>query len=176
MPGTKIEASIASAETVLNSIFISGGLVLSQVCSISGIELHTVQNWVKRSYVSSPQNKKYSKRQFSRIIIINALKDVLTLDSIVTLLSHINGRLNDESDDLIDDSELYLYFIKLMSLVENNFYAIDESIDKLLEDYHEVSAGSKKRLHNVLRIMAIAYISGILKQQATLLLTQLDQN
>ena len=39
-------------------MFLAGGLTLSQVCQISGLEPYTVQNWVKRGFLSNPTEAK----------------------------------------------------------------------------------------------------------------------
>lgn len=175
LPGTKIEAKLSSCDAVLASIFATGGLVLSQVCIMTGLEPHTVQNWVKRGFVSSPQNKKYSKNQFCRIATINMLKDSLPLDQITRLLSYINGQLDDESDDMIDDSQLYSYFTALLHTTKEEFSSMDSSLAAVLRGYREPFAGGKTRLEKALRIMGTAYLSAFLKQRAMLYLSQLDQ-
>ena len=38
---------------------LGGGMVLSQVTAVSGLEPHTVQNWVKRGFLSPPVKKRY---------------------------------------------------------------------------------------------------------------------
>ena len=86
LPGTTIEADPAregAAEGILSSLFMAGGLVLSQVSQLTGLEPHMIQNWVKRGFVSPPRNKKYTRRQFCRIVIINMLRDSLPLERIV---------------------------------------------------------------------------------------------
>lgn len=69
--------------------------------------------------MAPPERKRYSRRQFSRIVLINMLKDSMQLDKICALLSYVNGELDDESDDLIDDFQLYLYIVRLAALVEH---------------------------------------------------------
>ena len=108
LPGSTAEVDISrpgAADTLLTSMFLTGGLMLSQVAQFTGLEPYTIQNWVKRGFLSSPKNKKYSRRQLSRILIINMLRDALPLDAICRLLSYINGQLDQESDDIIDDSQ-----------------------------------------------------------------------
>lgn len=63
--------------------------------------------------MTPPVKKKYNRRQLSRIIIINMLKSALPMESICRLLSYVNGQLDDESDDIIDDSVMYLIFLRL---------------------------------------------------------------
>jgi DNA-binding transcriptional MerR regulator len=77
LPGTLIETGkLAEGESrkIFDNIFSCGGLMLSQVCNMTGLEAHTVQNWVKRRYVSSPKGRLYDVDQFSRLVIINMLK------------------------------------------------------------------------------------------------------
>lgn len=169
-----IEIRENTSRQIISSLFETGGLVLSQICTITGLETHMVQNWVKRGFVSSPQEKKYTKNQFCRIIIINMLKDVLPLNLITKLLSYINGALDDESDDLIDDSELYLYFIDLLFEMKGEISKMDLCLATVLENYEEQSKGTKLRIEKVLKIMGTAYFSAELKKDVLLHIKHLD--
>ena len=160
-PGTTIEAGTSqqsrpdSAAEVLNNIFAAGGLVLSQVSSLTGLEYYIIQNWVKRGFLSPPVKKQYSKRQFCRIAIINILKETMQIDKAVKLLSYINGVLSDESDDLVDDSELYNYYVNMVFSDGGNIPP-EESIKTVLKDYKEPIPGAAKRLSKVLLVMHYA--------------------
>ena len=48
--------------------------MLSQVASLTGLEPYVIQNWVRRGFVAPPERKRYSRRQFSRIVLINMLE------------------------------------------------------------------------------------------------------
>ena len=114
IPGTVLQADrTADIEQQFSAMFLGGGIVLSQVTGITGLEAYTVQNWVKRGFLSPPERKHYSLKQLCRIMNINMLKNVLPMERIVGLLSYINGDLEDESDDIIDDSRLYFMFVRL---------------------------------------------------------------
>ena len=118
IPGTVLQADEQDAEhveAILQPMFLAGGMVLSQVASITGLEPYIIQNWVKRGFLSPPQNKRYTLRQLCRILIINTLKGALPMDRICGMLGYINGILSDESDDIIDDSVLYFMFVRLVS-------------------------------------------------------------
>ncbi len=179
LPGTLIETGILSdgdSRKIFDNIFSCGGLMLSQVCNMTGLEPHTVQNWVKRRYVSGPKGRMYDVDQFSRLVIINMLKQILPLDSIEKLLSYINGALDDRSDDIITDSELYHIFVSLLlrfsSLkdIENvNSYA-----NQVTENYNEPVTGGRNRLCKVLVIMAQSYFSSEMKKQAELMMCDLE--
>ena len=181
LPGSTAEVDISrpdAADTLLTSMFLTGGLMLSQVAQFTGLEPYTIQNWVKRGFLSPPKNKKYSRRQLSRILIINMLRDTLPLDTICRLLSYINGQLDQESDDIIDDSQIYLYAVQLISLLEaqhmNGSDQLKDLCRQVLEGYQEPYPGARARVALVLRVIVTAYIASSFKQQAQLLLGQLE--
>ena len=178
IPGTVIRApkeDALSLETQFSSMFLAGGIVLSQVLSITGLETHTVQNWVKRGFLTPPERKRYSLEQLCRIININMLKNVLSMERIVGLLSYINGDLDDESDDIIDDSALYFMFVRLaaQATVMNNPAGRDALIAKELETYQEPVPGAKERVEKVLRVMLTAWASAQLRQVTEQMLQEL---
>ena len=178
LPGTvlKAEADEASGvESLFAPMFLAGGMVLSQVSSITGLEPYIIQNWVKRGFLSPPQNKRYTLRQFCRILNINMLKGVLPMERICAMLGYINGQLDDDSDDTIDDSRLYFMFVRLAAhakQIDQN-QAWQEAIDRVLQDYDEPTPGARDRIAQVLRIMLIAYIAARMKEQAEELLTEI---
>ena len=178
LPGTvlKAEAEEASGvESLFAPMFLAGGMVLSQVSSITGLEPYIIQNWVKRGFLSPPQNKRYTLRQLCRILNINMLKGVLPMERVCAMLGYINGQLDDDSDDTIDDSRLYFMFVRLAAhakQIDRN-QAWQEAIDRVLQDYDEPIPGARERIAQVLRIMLIAYIAARMKEQAETLLTEI---
>ena len=52
----------------------TGGLTLSQLSKLTGLEGSTIQNWIKRGWVASTKGKKYSEKQVLRILLINMLR------------------------------------------------------------------------------------------------------
>ena len=180
IPGTVLQDSRVEAVHIqeqFGSMFLGGGMVLSQVCAISGLEPHTVQNWVKRGFLSPPVKKKYDLEQFCRILTINALKGVLSLDRICNLLSYVNGQLTDSSDDLIDDQLLYFMFVRLAARAKELYRAEDR--DSLLEmelsDYDEPVPGARERIKRALRIMLTAWLAARMYQEAEVMLSLLDK-
>ena len=80
LPGTVLEmdrGEADQAEAKISSLFLAGGVVLSQVTDLTGLEPYTVQNWVKRGFLPPPVRKRYSRRQLCRIININMLKSLV---------------------------------------------------------------------------------------------------
>lgn len=187
LPGTTIQTKLDRpdvAAQILNNIFATGGLVLSQVSQLTNLENHVIQNWVKRGFLSSPVNKRYTEDQFCRIVIINMLKDTLRIDTITGMLSYINGVLSDDSDDLIKDSQLYNYYVNL--LVEINHLGaspgfvdqklLDAALNGLLSNFNEKYPGSKKRLKKTLSVISTAHMSSLLCKKAELMAVELYLN
>ncbi len=179
-PGTTVPASqerLHKAPEVFSSMFLTGGLVLSQVSQITGLEPYMIQNWVKRGFLAPPQNKRYTQRQLCRIIIINMLKSAIPMEQICKLLSYVNGHLDDESDDIIDDSRLYEYFLQVIAGLSTLHMASPEERDNMianvLRDYTEPFPGARERIRDVLRIMLVAWLSSFLQQEAGAMLAQL---
>ena len=178
IPGTVLKADREDAVHVdqqFSSMFLAGGIVLSQVSGITGLEAYTVQNWVKRGFLSPPERKRYSLEQLCRIININMLKSVLPMERIVGLLSYINGDLDDESDDIIGDSQLYFMFVRLAARANamNTPQGRDECIARELAQYREPVPGARQRVEKVLRIMLTAWASALLRQTAEQMLQDL---
>ena len=178
IPGTTLEGLRDNADQtdgLFQSLFLAGGLTLSQVSSITGLETHTVQNWVKRGFLPPPQNKRYTMEQTCRIILINMLKGALPLEQICHLISYINGSLTDESDDIIDDAVLYFMFVRLAAQARTmeNPAQWQAAIDETLAGYEEPFSGAAQRIGKVLRIMLTAWISTRLRQETETMLTEI---
>ena len=181
LPGTTLEVDLGrkdAADTPLSSMFLTGGLVLSQVALLTGLEPYTIQNWVKRGFLPPPVKKKYSRRQVCRLFIINMLRDSMQLDRICRLLSYVNGRLDDEGDDIIDDSALYLYIVALVSQPGAETLSpglLHERCIEAIAGYQEPYAGARNRIASALEVIFTAYTASCLKQRAELLLAHLDE-
>jgi hypothetical protein len=179
IPGTMLTCPIEEAPQIRErfaAMFLGGDIVLSQVVGITGLESYAVQNWVKRGFLSPPQRKRYSQRQLCRIININMLRSVLPMERICGLLAYVNGHLDDESDDIIDDSQLYFIFVRLAARVGsvNDAGVWEECIAAELKDYQEPVPGAAERVEKVLRIMLTAWCANRLQQQATYMIQELD--
>jgi len=181
IPGTVIPVDLTQdphIEDRIRGMFLGGGMMLGQITAVTGLEPYTVQNWVKRGFLAAPVNKRYSLRQLCRIININMLKDVLVMEDICGLLQYINGNLDDESDDLIDDSQLYFLFIRLAESHARTRTPFDSDIylNALLTEYQEPVPGAKARVAKVLKIMLTAWAAANLKHKAQNLLGDIKEN
>lgn len=181
IPGTTLTAQRVDAHNanqLFQSMFLAGGLTLSQVATITGLEPYTIQNWVKRGFLSAPKNKRYDMEQVCRIININLLKGALPLEKICSLMSFLNGDLTDESDDIIDDTMLYFMFVTLAARARHigGDMAWEQALEEAAKIYQEPYPGAKAQVIQVLRIMLTAWIASTLKVQAEQMIAQLKSN
>ena len=179
IPGTVLQANRAEAHQIpqqLEALFFGGGITLSQVTAITGLEAHTVQNWIKRGFLTSPVGKKYSLRQLCRILNIHMLHGAMPIDRICKLLSYVNGHLDDESDDMIDDSQLYFLFVNLAARMKDLSQPGEAEVllDSCLEDYAEPVPGAKERVRSVLRVMLTAWLAARMMQETERMLNELQ--
>lgn len=170
LPGTVIPAKQSDApyiEQSFSAMFMAGGIALGQVSTITGLEPYTIQNWVKREFLPPPDHKRYNMNQLCRVITINMLKSVLTMEKICGLLTYINGDMDDATDDIIDDAKLYFMFVKLAAgfKLMHNGAGRDEAIDRVLAEYKETVPGAKDRVKKVLQIMLTAWAADLLNKE-----------
>lgn len=178
IPGTVLQIEKENAdgvEDMFSSMFLAGGMVLSQVASISGLEPYTIQNWVKRGFLSPPQHKRYSINQLCRILQINMLKSVLPLEQICGLLSYINGKLDEENDDIIDDARLYFLFVRLASRAKelDNPQSWEKAMKDALAQYQAPVPGARERIEKALRVMLTAWVAARMRRAAETMLQEL---
>ena len=178
-PGTTVEISKLEkgcSKQFFNSIFATGGLTLSQVCIMTGLEPYLVQNWVKRGFVSSPVKRVYSPRQFARIIIINMLRESLQIDKICDLISITAVKLNDDRDDIVTDDELYHRYVDMLSegnIDIGDFESVKMAADKAADEFAVWLPIPKKEISGILQVMAYAHFAGLLKKNAESILESL---
>lgn len=181
IPGTVLTAPLEETNQIqekFTAMFLGGGMVLSQVAAVTGLEPYTIQNWVKRGFLTNPVGKKYTLRQLCRILNINMLKDALRMEEICGLMTYINGHLDDESDDLIDDSELYFLFLRIAAHHRQmqNPEGRDTCIRQALADYQEPIPGARERVEKVLEVMLTAWAAALLRQQAMSMVDALKED
>ena len=180
LPGSTIEDVLApgAADRQLTPLFSCGGLVLSQVCQLTGLEGYTIQNWIKRKFLSPPVKKKYNRHQLCRILNINLLKDTFALEQAVTLLGHIDGSFNDTTGDLVDDSRLYAYLVDCLAAL-NCSDCLDlsragETVRAATADYRSPHRDAEIRLWLVLEIMLTACQAHQIHRRALEMFRRLD--
>lgn len=172
--GIKREDAVR-VDGLFQSMFLTGGLTLSQVSGITGLESYTVQNWVKRGFLAPPRHKRYDMDQTCRILTINTLKGVLPMERICGLLTYVNGDLDSSADDIIRDSDLYFMFVRLAGRARD-FADTGEAlriIDESLADYAEPFSGARERVAKALRVMLIAWLAARMRQETENLLDEM---
>ena len=172
LPGTTISVKIEPGicGKIFAPMFLSGGLVLSQVTQITGLEGYIIQNWIKRRYLPNPVAKKYTYKQLCRILNINVLKDSFSLEQTAKILSYTNNALtSDESGNSVNDIMLYSYFVDSLSKIRGEGADVDEVIKEIIRKYN-----NSIRLTNILKIMITSYEALLMKNKAIRLYSALD--
>lgn len=150
-------------------IELTDGLSLSQVCAVTGLEPHDVQNWVKRGFVAHPVGKKYRARQVARILLISSLRECMRIEQVGALLQHVNGNADDREDDIISEEQLYDYLCEVVRQLDSDWISAAEVpalIARVTDAYKAPDEGARHRLTAALQVMVCAYMSGRLKREA----------
>ncbi len=174
MPGTTYPACPTLASDAFSAftpiLNATGGLTLSQLCDLIGLNATTIQNWIKRGWVMNPEGKRYQEVQLARILLINLLRGAMQLDQIVALMAAINGAVADRSDDIVPDSQLYNYFCSILWEVEETQAHAQEEllqmIDSKIASYSGPHVSDKELLRSALLVMVLAYLSYERKKEA----------
>lgn len=145
------------------------GLTLGQVCSLSGLEPSTIQNWIKRGYVPHPVAKKYSERHLARILLIAELRECMPIERVGSLLSYINGDTDDVSDDIITEEALYdLYrgMTEQLDVSKLSAQMVSKTALKAADSLEDIDEEKRIRIRSALLITANVYASALFKQEA----------
>ena len=178
IPGTTLTGERENADRVdglFQSLFLAGGLTLSQVSSITGLEPYTIQNWVKRKFLAPPQGKRYDMEQVCRLININILKGTMPLEQIIHLMGYLNGDLTSEADDLVDDTMLFFFFTRLASRARyiGGSEKWDDALLQVTENYEEPVPGARDKLIKVLQVMLTTWIANLLRARVDRMIEEL---
>ena len=180
IPGTVLVASREDPQQLrsqFQAMFLGGGIAMSQVSGITGLDPYMIQNWVKRGFLTKPEQKRYNLNQLCRIITISMLRGALPMEQICGLLRYVNGKLDDADDDIIDDAELYFLFLELAAQARE-LDSTDQwhiAIEATLSHYQEPFPGARSRVQQVLRIMLTAWIAARMAQEAERMLSSLTE-
>ncbi len=171
-PGTTIEVTSlekGGSKQLFDGIFAAGGITLSQVCIMTGLEPYLIQNWVKRGFVSSPIKRVYNSRQFARIVIINMLREALQIEKICDLVHVLGKGTRDTDDDLIGDDELYHRYVDMLADTQINIMSSESvrlAAENAVIDFKEKYPNSKKQLSKIMQIMLYAHFASIQRDSA----------
>jgi len=155
----------------------TGGLSLSQVCAVTGLEGSTIQNWVKRGWVEHPIGKRYEEVHIARILIINALKECIKLEHIALLMSYVNGKSQDGSEAIIKESTLYNYLceaLKQSSQTDDHSRSgVESVINNVIKDYSDPNPDSRIRIRKALTLMIFACVCTDVKRRVEAMMGQI---
>ena len=165
------------AEFLERVFFISDGIMLQQIKDISGVDGSTLQNWVKRGWIGNTVNKKYTRNQLARILIINMLRSSMRLDRIDYLLRYINGTINCEDDDIIPEATLYGYICRIIDEVSGagsmTLEELKTLVSRRIATYPEKVPDARKRLEKAMVIILTAYASSLMMKASADLMEEL---
>lgn len=175
LPGTNVPIPPGEEEkgfALLEPVFAvsGGGLALSQLSEMTGQSGTAIQNWVKRGWVANPVNKKYGELQVARVLMINLLRPTMQLDKIARLLQYINGRVEDRSDDIIPEPQLYTLVSTAILKCQEKGNMDRESLIALigaqLEGYEGPVPDAKERLGKAMTMILLNAAAAALMQEA----------
>lgn len=179
IPGTILNRDKMDGATGLEFLdkvfFITDKIMLAQIREITGIDGTTLQNWLKRGWVGTPNKKSYTKEHLARILIINMMRDTMQLSRIIFILQYVNGK--SEEDKIVKESVLYGYICKVLDRLSENgeisCAGIDGIISDVLSDYEEPVSGAGRRLSVGIKVITITYYSALIKAEAEAILDSL---
>jgi len=175
LPG--IDAYIVSEEKGFSKIKMlleaTGGLSLSQVCAVTGLEGSTIQNWVKRGWVAHPNGKRYEEVHIARILIINALKECIKLEHITLLMEYVTKA--DNAETTIKESELFTYLCEALSRM-GRVSGVEAAVDEVLLGYDGPTPSCKVRLRKALSLMMYACVCTDVKRRTESMMQQILHN
>jgi len=180
LPGTaptfteRGEKGFAKIEMLLEA---TGGLSLSQVCAVTGLEGSTIQNWVKRGWVAHPSGKRYEETHIARILIINALKECIKLEHIALLMSYINGTPLCTEEDILKESDLYNFLCDALDRMgkagDQSNGGVDSVVETVIKGYKGTKPECRARIRKALSLMIYACVCTDVKRRTETMMGQI---
>lgn len=180
LPGTATtyvdrgEKGFSKIEMLLEA---TGGLSLSQVCAVTGLEGSTIQNWVKRGWVAHPKGKRYEEVHIARILIINALKECIKLEHIALLMSYINGSSEEPGEVIIKESELFNFLCEALDRMgqggDSSRGGVESVVETVIKDYQGPTADAHVRIRKSLSLMIYACVCTDVKRRTEAMMEQI---
>lgn len=161
----------------LDSMMLAQVVEVAKRISQNDINPTHVQNWVRRNYLPHPQKKKYNREQVANILLINDLRDIISLEDVSNLLGYVNESLLDTSDDRINPTKLYQYYSQTFDRSQLDWQKSLEGLEKEVEETlagEEMLAEDKERVATTLVILNLLARANLYKQIAKRWLNNLD--
>lgn len=143
----------------LDSMMLSQVVEVAKMVSQNDINPTHVQNWVRRKYLPNPQKKKYSREQVANILLINDLRNILSLEETSSLLGFVNQTLADNSDDRINPAKLYRYYSEIFDRTRLDW---QKSLEQLANDVEDSLAGEEMNDQDKARVAVTLVVLNLL--------------
>lgn len=124
----------------LDSMMLAQVVEVAKRVSQNDINPIHIQNWVRRKYIPNPKKKKYNREQVANILLINDLRDIVSLEEVSKLLGYVNESLLDTSDDRINPTKLYQYYSEIFDRSQMDW---QKSLQGLATEVEETLAGEE---------------------------------
>ncbi|HBV86688.1 DUF1836 domain-containing protein [Desulfosporosinus sp.] len=161
----------------LDSMMLAQVIEVAKQVSQNDINPTHVQNWVRRKYLPHPQKKKYSHEQVANILLINDLRDILSLEEVSHLLGYVNESFLDTSDDRIDPAKLYRYYSQIFDESQMNWEKSLQELEKEIEETlidDEMVEEDREKVASTLVILNLLAKANLYKQVAKRFLNRLE--
>lgn len=170
-PGTITKKDGRSAKDLFTDIFSdSDGIMLMTVRNITGLDTPTLQNWVHRGWVKRPSHKKYSVDHLARILIVNALRSVTSMENISKVLDCVCGSVDGTKKGIVSEALFYEYFVDASEKVEYGELEpgsdIDKTVSETISCFDSTAVEDKEKLHRCIRIFVLFIASELLRSRA----------
>jgi hypothetical protein len=161
----------------LDSMMLAQVVEVAKRVSQNDINPTHVQNWVRRKYVPNPQKKKYNREQVANVLLINDLRDILSLEEISHLLGYVNESLLNTSDDRINPTKLYKYYSEIFDRSRMDWQISLQGLENEVEETlagEEMAEEDKEKVATTLVILNLLARANLYKQIAKRWLSSLD--
>lgn len=163
----------------LDSMMLSQVVEVAQRVSQNDINSMHVQNWVRRKYLPHPHKKKYSREQVANILLLNDLRNILSLEETSRLLGFVNQTLDDDSDDRINPAKLYRYYSEIFDRTQQDWVKSLEQLQLEVNDTlagEEMSEADQEKVSATLVILNLLARGNLYKQIAQQWLKNVSNN
>lgn len=163
----------------LDSMMLSQVVEVAQRVSQNDINSMHIQNWVRRKYLPHPHKKKYDREQVANILLLNDLRNILSLEEASRLLGFVNQTLDDNSDDRINPAKLYRYYSEIFDRTQQDWVKSLEQLPKEVNDSlagEEISEEDKEKVAATLVILNLLARGNLYKQIAQHWLENISNN
>jgi len=161
----------------LDSMMLAQVVEVAKRVSQNDLNPTHVQNWVRRKYVPNPQKKKYNREQVANVLLINDLRDILSLEEVSHLLGYVNESLLDTSDDRINPTKLYKYYSEIFDRSRMDWQISLQGLENEVEETlagEEMAEEDKEKVATTLVILNLLARANLYKQIAKRWLSSLD--